>query len=164
METFINDIKSIYDLANEKDENKMMLIDINLLSLQYLAYYLYRIFAKFYNIFEFAIPSKDINQLYKLLNIPVEHDHMKAYPLAGKMTNDKTTLETIILLELEMFDGVDKYIQTLPTQDKYNTIYDFVKTKPLEIIIQDIIDLQKLITGLSISAIRPNYTNNADNI
>ena len=56
-----------------------------------------------------------------------------------------------------MLNKTDKYIQSLPTPGPNAIIYEFIKLKDLSVIIQDIIDLQKLIPGLSVSAIRPNY-------
>ena len=156
MEKFTNDIYGVFELINNNKDVKTI-INITILSKQYLAYYLYRILVKFYNIFEIAIPSTDIKNLYKLLRIPAEHDCAKNYPLAGKMTNDEQLLDLIILTQIDMFNKVDKYIQSLPNPDAYNSIYEFIKIKELPIIIQDLIDLQKLVPGLSVSAIRPNY-------
>jgi hypothetical protein len=156
MEKFTNDIYGVFELINNNKDVKTI-INITILSKQYLAYYLYRILVKFYNIFEIAVPVADIKNLYKLLRIPLEHDSSKNYPLAGKMTNDEQLLDLIILTEIDMFNKVDKYIQSLPNPDAYNNIYEFIKIKDLSIIIQDLIDLQKLIPGLSVSAIRPNY-------
>lgn len=156
MEKFTNDIYGVFELINNNKDAKSI-VNIVILSKQYLAYYLYRIITKFINLFEIAIPSADINNLLKLLRIPKEHNRTKNYPLAGKMTNEEQLLDLIILTAIDMFNKVDKYIQTLPNPDAYNSIYEFIKIKDLPVIIQDIIDLQKLIPGLSVSAIRPNY-------
>jgi len=160
MEKFTNDIYGVFELINNNKDAKSI-VNIVILSKQYLAYYLYRIITKFINLFEIAIPSTDINNLLKLLRIPKEHDRIKNYPLAGKMTNEEQLLDLIILTSIDMFNKVDKYIQTLPNPDAYNNIYEFIKIKDLSVIIQDIIDLQKLIPGLSVSAIRPNYIDDA---
>ena len=85
------------------------------------------------------------------------HNRTKNYPLAGKMVNEEQILDLIILKEIEMFNNLDKYIQLLPNPTGYKYIFDFIKIKDLPIIIQDLIDLQKLIPGLSVSALRPNY-------
>ena len=160
MEKFTNDVYGVFELINNNKDAKSI-VNIVILSKQYLGYYLYRIITKFINLFEIAIPSADINNLLKLLRIPKEHDRTKNYPLAGKMTNEEQLLDLIILTAIDMFNKVDKYIQTLPNPDAYNSIYEFIKIKDLPVIIQDIIDLQKLIPGLSVSAIRPNYIDNA---
>ena len=73
------------------------------------------------------------------------------------MINDEDILDIIILTELDMFNKLDGYINTLPNNTVYKPFYEFIKMKNLTTIIQDIIDLQKLIPGLSVAAIRPNY-------
>ena len=156
MEKFTNDIYGVYELINE-GKNTKSIINVSIISKQYLAYYLYRIITKFMNIVEIAIPSKDISTFLKLLRIPQEHDRRKNYPMAGKMTNDEELLNLIILTSIDMLDKIDKYIKTLPNDAGYSAIYAFIKLKELPIIIQDLIDLQKLVPGLSVSAIRPNY-------
>lgn len=156
MDKFTNDIYGIYELINN-NKNTKTIINISIISKQYLAYYLYRIIIKFINVIEMAIPSKDIMTLFKLLRIPKEHDKRKNYPMAGKMTNDEELLNLIILSSIDILTKVDKYIQTLSNNANYTNIYEFIKLKELPIIIQDLIDLQKLIPGLSVSAIRPNY-------
>lgn len=156
MEKFTNDIYGVYELINE-GKNTKSIINMTVISKQYLAYYLYRIITKFMNAVEVAIPSKDINTLLKLLRIPKEHDRRKNYPMAGKMTNEEELLNLIILTSIDILNKVDKYINTLPNPAGYSNIYDFIKLKELPIIIQDLIDLQKLLPNLSVSAIRPNY-------
>ena len=156
MEKFTNDIYGVYELINE-GKNSKSIINITIISKQYLAYYLYRIITKFMNIVEIAIPSKDINTLLKLLRIPKEHDKLKNYPMAGKMTNDEELLNLIILSAIDTLNKVDKYIKTLPNDTGHSTLYEFIKQKDLPIIIQDLIDLQKLVPGLSVNAIRPSY-------
>jgi len=159
--TFIDDIYKIFETLNSNTDVKSY-IDIKIISKQYLAYYLYRLIIKFINVIEMAIPSKDIMTLFKLLRIPKEHDRRKNYPMAGKMTNDEELLDLIILSSIDILTKTDKYIKTLPNDAGYSNIYDFIKIKDLPIIIQDLIDLQKLIPGLSVSAIRPNYIDDED--
>ena len=161
MDKFTNYIYGVYELINEGKETKSI-INVTVISKQYLAYYLYRIITKFMNVIEVAIPSKDINTVLKLLRIPKEHDRRKNYPMVGKMTNDEELLNLIILSCIDILTKVDKYIQTLPNDAGYSAIYAFIKLKELPIIIQDLIDLQKLVPGLSVSAIRPNYIDDED--
>lgn len=161
MEKFTNDIYGVYELINES-KNTKSIINTTIISKQYLAYYLYRIITKFMNIVEVALPTKDINTLQKLLRIPKEHDRRKNYPMAGKMTNDEELLNLIILSSIDILTKVDKYIKTLPNDSGNSAIYDLIKLKDLPIIIQDLIDLQKLVPGLSVSAIRPNYIDDED--
>ena len=156
MDAFVSDITSIFDLINDNKDSKSI-VNSTIMSKQYLGYYLYRIFTKYILFFENALPSGDIKNLFKYLRIPTEHNRHKNYPLAGKMINDEDILDIIILTELDMFNKLDGYINTLPNNTVYKPFYEFIKMKNLTTIIQDIIDLQKLIPGLSVAAIRPNY-------
>jgi hypothetical protein len=161
MEKFTNDIYGVYELINEGKETKSI-INVVVLSKQYLAYYLYRIMTKLMNAVDVAIPSKDVKTVLQLLRIPKEHDKTKVYPMAGKMTNDEELLNLIILSIIDILNKTDKYIQSLPSTRGYGVIYEFIKLKDLPVIIQDLIDLQKLVPGLSVSAIRPNYIDDED--
>ena len=166
IERFTNDIYGIYDLINGKGGSNNTknpagkLFNVSILSKQYLAYYLYRIFTKFISLFENAIPSKDLKELMKYLRIPADHDRLKPYPLAGRMTNDERLLDLIILLQIEMLNNVNKYIQGLPNDSGYGNFFNFLESKTLNVIIEDLVDLQKLIPGLSVSAVRFNYFDN----
>lgn len=156
LDKFINNINSIYELVNSNKETTAI-FNVSVLSKQYLAYYLYRIFTKFISAFENAIPSKDIRQLMKYLRIPADHDRIKPYPLSGIMTNDERILDLIILSMLDMFMKVNEYIQGLPNTSGYDNIFKFLDGKPLATIIEDLVDLQKLVPGISVAAVRPNY-------
>jgi hypothetical protein len=156
MEKFTNDIYGVYQLINDS-KNEKSIINVTVISKQYLAYYLYRIMTKFISAFEVAMPSSDILTVFKLLRIPAEHDIHNNYPMAGKMTNDEELLNLVILSIIDMLNKVDKFIKTLPSDSGYSELYEFIKLKDLPVIIQDLIDLQRLVPGLSVSAIRPNY-------
>ena len=157
MEAFTNDLYSLYELINNNDESKSFL-NIKTISKQYLAYYIYRIITKYYNIIEIALSSTDINEFMTYLRIPKEHNRMLNYPLSGKLTNDSKILDMIILKGIDILIKTDKYIKSLPSNAVgYDDFYVFFKQKELTIIIQDLIDLQTLIPGLSVPEIRPNY-------
>jgi len=161
MEKFNNNLYSIYELINKNDESKS-LISATIISKQYLAYYIYRIITKYIHIIEFGVNSGDIDEFMLYLRIPKVHNRLLNYPLAGKMTNDDSILNMIILKGIDMLTKTDKYLQTLPSSVKsYTDFYKFFKNKDLPVIIQDLIDLQKLIPGLSVSQIRPNYLNDS---
>ena len=49
MEKFNNDLYAIYELINKNDESKS-LINVTIISKQYLAYYIYRIITKYIHI------------------------------------------------------------------------------------------------------------------
>ena len=157
METFTNDLYSIFELINKNDESKTFM-NIKTISKQYLAYYIYRIITKYYNVVEIGLSSTDINEFMSYLRIPKEHNRMLNYPLSGKLTNDSKILDMIILKGIDILIKTDKYIKSLPSDVvAYDDFYNFFKQKELTIIIQDLIDLQTLLPGLSVPEIRPNY-------
>jgi len=160
MEKFMNDLFSIYELINKNSESKSF-INIKVISKQYLAYYIYRIITKYIKLIELGASHSEILEFMKYLRIPEGHKHNLNYPLAGKMTNDEEILDMIILRGLDMLSKTDKYIKTLPNQEAYIDLFEFLKTKEISIIVQDLIDLQTLIPGLSVPEVRPNYLDDA---
>ena len=157
MEKFTTDLYSIYELINNNDETKTFM-NIKMISKQYLAYYIYRIITKYMLVVEMGVSNGDIREFLSYLRIPKEHNRNLNYPLAGKLTNDTKILDMIILRGIEMLNKTDKYIKSLPSNiTSYEDLYTFFKQKELTVIIQDLIDLQTLIPGLSVPEIRPNY-------
>ena len=159
MEKFSNDIYSIYELINNNESTSF--INVKTISKQYLAYYIYRIITKYMNHFENALKGSEIDNFLILLRIPKIHNRILNYPLAGKMTNDEQLLDMIILTGIDFINKLDKYIQQKPNIEVYVDIFTFLEQKKMPVIIQDLIDLQKLIPGLSVSAIRQNFLNNS---
>ena len=155
--TFRNDIYNIFQLINKGTEGAKTFIDVKLISKQYLAYYLYRIVCKHIRIFEQAVPSNNIADVFLLLKIPREANKSLCYPMAGKMTNDEKMLDIIILSFIQMFEMTLKYISTIPNVRSFKNFLDLITSKDIKTIVQDLIDLQKLLPGLSVSAIRPSY-------
>ena len=157
MDTFTNDLYSVFELINNNDELKTFM-NIKTISKQYLAYYIYRIITKYYNVVEVGLSTTDTNEFMTYLRIPKEHNRLLNYPLAGKLTNDSKILDMIILKGIDILIKTDKYIKSLPSNiTTYDDLYSFFKQKELTIIIQDLIDLQTLLPGLSVPEIRPNY-------
>ena len=161
MEKFVNDIYSIYELINNNNDSKSF-INVKTISKQYLAYYIYRIITKFMNLFEAALTGSAIDEFLTLLRIPKVHNRMLNYPLSGKMTNDEQLLDMITLMGIDMFNKLDKYIKAQSHMDKYADFFTFLELKAMPVIIQDLIDLQKLIPGLSVPAIRQNFIDNSN--
>ena len=162
MEAFTNDIYSIYELINNNDESKSFM-HIKTISKQYLAYYIYRIITKYVKIVELASSNSEIDEYMTYLRIPIEHNRLRNYPMAGKLTNDDKILDMSILKGIDLLTKIDKYIKSLPTNiTSYDDLYKFFAQKELTVIIQDLIDLQTLLPGLSVPEIRPNYLNNSD--
>jgi len=162
MEEFKKNIFNIYDLINNENEKSISLINTKIISKQYLSYYIYRIITKYIILVEISTSSEDVNFFMSLLRIPTEHNRELNYPMAGKMTNETEMLDMIILGGIDMFDKVNNYLKTIDKknkQNKYQEFYKFIKEKDLTTIIKDIMDLQKLLPGLSVPIIRPNYLN-----
>jgi hypothetical protein len=161
MEKFKTNIYNIYELI-KSEKNQKSLINTQVLSKQYLAYYIYRIITKYITLIETAVGKEDINFVFKLLRIPASHDITKPYPMAGKLTSETEHLDLIILGGLDMFEKIDNFLKTLNKknkQDKYGEFYEFLEDKTLENIIKDLMNLQKLLPGISVPIIRPNYYN-----
>jgi hypothetical protein len=162
MEVFTDDLYSIFELINNDNESKSFM-QIKTISKQYLAYYIYRIITKYMNFVELGCSGDDINEFMTYLRIPVEHNRLHNYPLVGKFTNDDKILDMLILKGIDLLTKTDKYIKSLPTNNtSFDDLYKFFKQKELTIIIQDLIDLQTLLPGLSVPQIRPNYLNNSE--
>ena len=163
MDQFKDNINNIYDLINNQDNEKSLsLINTKTISKQYLAYYIYRIVTKYINLVESASSSADVLFFMNLLRIPKDHNRLLPYPMAGKMTNDSSNLDMIILGGVDLFDKVNNYLTALNKNyknSKFKSFYNFLNEKTLPVIIKDIMDLQKLLPGLSVPIIRPNYFN-----
>jgi hypothetical protein len=163
MEEFKNNIFNIYNLIND-DKHENSLVNAKIISKQYLAYYIYRIVTKYMYLVEQSSPSKDIDFFFSLLRIPTEHDKHLNYPISGKLSNEGDLLNMIILSGIQMFEKIDNYLKTLNNknkQNKYKSFYTFMEEKTVSAIIKDIMDLQKLLPGLSVPIIRPNYLDDA---
>ena len=163
MDVFKTNIYNIYNLIND-DKNESSLVNTKIISKQYLAYYIYRIVTKYIYLIETSSNHTDVDFFFSLLRIPKEHDRKLNYPIAGKLTNEPDMLDMIILSGIEMFDKINNFLNTLNNknrQSKYHEFYTFIEEKELSVIIKDIMDLQKLLPGLSVPIIRPNYLDDA---
>ena len=154
----MSDIYDIHELINNDDDSKSF-IKVKTTSKQYLAYYLYRIISKYIDVFD-SIVSKEIKEFLKLLRIPEKQNIKLTYPLVGKMMHDDEILDIIILSAIDIFNKSNKYINTLHNTNMYNKFFEFLKQKNMTTILQDLINLQKLVPGLSAPIIRPNINNN----
>ena len=110
MENFKTNIYNIYELI-KSEKNQKSLINTQVLSKQYLAYYIYRIITKYITLIETAVGKEDINFIFKLLRIPASHDITKPYPMAGKLTSETEHLDLIILGGVDMFEKVDNFLK-----------------------------------------------------
>jgi hypothetical protein len=155
MDKFINDLNGIYELIT--NENSKSFINVKMISKQYLNYYIYRIISKYIMLTMNAVSNNELEKYFKLLRIPKEHNKLLTYPMGGKMTNDEELLDIIFYNGTDILNKIDKYLQSLKNISEYQDFFEFIERKDLQFIIQDLIDLQKLVPGLSVSAIRPNY-------
>jgi len=158
MELFTDDLYSVLDLINKNDDTSSI-IKVKTISKQYLAYYIYRIIVKYIKIVEMGASYSDLIEFMKFMGIPKEHNMENNYPIVGKMINDNDILEVIIIKGIDMLKKTDKYLNSLPNMSAYKHLFEFLNQKDLTTILKDLIDLQKLIPGLSVSAIRPIYLN-----
>lgn len=160
MEEYNDNLYSIFETLNNLDTSKGF-INNKLLSKQYLAYYIYRVITKNYDMFIAAVSNKDMSDFYKYLRIPEMHDKDLPYPLVGKMQNDEEILDLIILAGIDIMNKTQKFIEQNETfKESYPAFFRFIEDKTLEKIIADLIDLYKLLPNLSIPSIRPNVINN----
>ena len=152
MDIFADNIYAIFNLIEEKKDDES-LVNIKVISKQYLTYYLYRIFVKFINFFENALSTSDIKKLLEYFNIPKEHDMKNPYPIAGKIPIDEELLNVIILTFIDIFQKTVTYINSLTSDAIPRNIIEFFKQKDMKTILKDLFDLQKLLPGISISSI-----------
>ena len=95
----------------------------------------------------------------KYLKIPSNHNPKLSYPIVGKMSNDNEMLDMIILRGIDILKKTDAYINSMPNKTAFEDLTTFFNQKDMQTILKDIMDLQKLIPGLSVPAIRPQYLN-----
>ena len=158
MDVFANNMYSIYNLVIKGDET-LSIIKVNVTSKQYLAYYIYRIITKYIAVVELGASYSDITEFMKYLKIPSNHNPKLPYPIVGKMSNDNEMLDMIILRGIDILKKTDAYINSMPNKTTFEDLTTFFNQKDMQTILKDIMDLQKLIPGLSVPAIRPQYLN-----
>jgi len=153
MDQFIADINSLIKIANDP-VGKQPLIEHNTIEKQYIVYYLYRILCKYETLFETTLSYKKIRDIYDLLRIP-EKKNRGCYPMAHKMTNDSNLLDIILLGLVELFNQLNETLKMSFTNNHFSKLKKFIATKPLEVIIQDLIDIQHFVPNLSAPSIKP---------
>jgi hypothetical protein len=120
-----------------------------------LIYYLYRVFCKYRDYIMNVISVEEINNLYKLLNIP--ETSRGCMPMAGRMSNKKDQLDTVLFSLIKVFNDFNMKQKGLVSEDKFNEMLAFFKSKenPKKIL-EDIKVLNILIPDLSTSNIEYN--------
>lgn len=153
MDQFIKDINSLIKIANDP-VGKQPLIEHNIIEKQYIVYYLYRILCKYETLFETTLSYAKIRNIYDLLRIP-EKKKRGCYPMAHKMTNDSNLLDILLLGLVELFNQLNENLKMSLTNNNFTKLKNFLATKKLEVIIQDLIDIQHYVPNLSAPAVKP---------
>lgn len=173
MESFLGNIEQLRNhysnlIPNTEVENveisKMDSVITGIRGLQYLAYYLYRIWFKYLPVMlsanESLINSRSrvMDPVISKLDISGSARRLilagtQPFPLAGRMPNDPTVLNELIK-ELSTQLGATYQHQSLldpaVRHKLYTPMMDFIKRKEkMEIVVEDITRLKLLLPGLS---------------
>ena len=126
-----------------------------------LIYYLYRVFCKYRDTIMNVISIEDINNLYKLLNIP--ENSKGCMPMAGRMSNKKEQLDTALFTLIKVLNDFNMGHKRMVAEDKFKEMMEFFKSKenPKKIL-EDIKVLNILIPNLSTTNIEYNVFDKSD--
>ena len=126
-----------------------------------LIYYLYRVFCKYRDTIMNVISVEDINNLYKLLNIP--ENSKGCMPMAGRMSNKKEQLDTTLFTLIKVLNDFNMGHKRMVAEDKFKEMMEFFKSKenPKKIL-EDIKVLNILIPNLSTTNIEYNVFDKSD--
>ena len=145
---FTVNILNLYS-QNERSGNPKEDITLHKIKTRhFLIYYLYRIFCKYREIIMNVVPTEEINNLYKLLNIP--ENSRGCMPMAGRMSNKKAQLDTTLFTLIKVLNDFNMNQSGLVAEDKFNDMMEFFQSKknPKKIL-EDIKILDILIPNLS---------------
>jgi hypothetical protein len=157
MDLFIQNIQGIYDYVQALDVSNE-LIDSKIIHKQYIAYYLYRIICKYYNIISSITNTVLIREkIFTPLKIP--HNYEGCYALGGRMIRDEDTLDVVINNMIKLLKAFEKK-KTGLLDDSNQDVHDFnefISSKnTVKSINNDIIALYKYLPGISGGAPVPN--------
>jgi hypothetical protein len=153
MDTFIQDINALIMIANEP-VGKQPLIGHNIIEKQYIVYYLYRILCKYEQLFTTNLSYEKVRDIYDLLRIPKEKKNI-CYPMSQKMTSNDNLLNVILTGIVELFNQLNENLKMTMTNNYFMEFTEFLNKKPLEKIIQDLMELHQLVPNLSAPIIKP---------
>ena len=71
------------------------------------------------------------------------------------MTNDNNLLDIILLGLVELFNQLNENLKMSLTNNNFTRLKNFLATKKLEVIIQDLIDIQHYVPNLAAPAVKP---------
>lgn len=157
MDLFIQNIQGIYDYIQALDVSNE-LIDSKVIHKQYIAYYLYRIICKYYNIIS-SITNIILIREKILTPLKIPHNYDGCYALVGRMIRDEDTLDVVINNMMKLLEAFEKK-KTGLLDDSNQDVHDFnefiASKNTVESINNDIITLYKYLPGLSGGAPVPN--------
>ena len=157
MDQFIQDINALIMISNEP-VGKQPLIEHNVIEKQYIVYYLYRIICKYEQLFVTNLSYQVVRDIYKLLRIP-EEKKRGCYPMSQKMTSNDELLNLILTSMVELFNQLNENLKMTMTNKYFMEFKDFLSKKPLERIIQDLMELHQLVPNLSAPIVKPYMYN-----
>lgn len=157
MDQFIQDINALIMISNEP-VGKQPLIEHNVIEKQYIVYYLYRIICKYEQLFITNLSYQSVRDIYKLLRIPKEKKR-GCYPMSQKMTSNDELLNLILTSMVELFNQLNENLKMTMTNKYFMEFKDFLSKKPLERIIQDLMELHQLVPNLSAPIVKPYMYN-----
>jgi len=147
MDQFIQDINSLITISNEP-VTKVKLINNNTIEKQYILYYLYRILCKYEDLFSNTLGYSKVRDIYDLLRIPSNKKQI-CYPMTLKMTSNDNLLKLILMGIVELFNQLNENLKMSLTNSSFKEFTMFLKTKTLNVIINDIMELHLLLPNLS---------------
>ena len=153
MDQFIQDINALIMISNEP-VGKQPLIEHNVIEKQYIVYYLYRILCKYEQLFTTNLSYQMVRDIYKLLRIP-EEKKKGCYPMSQKMTSNDELLNLILSSMVELFNQLNENLKMTMTNKYFMEFKEFLSKKPLERIIQDLMELHQLVPNLSAPIVKP---------
>jgi hypothetical protein len=157
MDQFIQDINALIMIANEP-VGKQPLIEHNVIEKQYIVYYLYRILCKYEQLFTTNLSYQMVRDIYNLLRIPAEKKK-GCYPMSQKMTSNDELLNLILSSMVELFNQLNENLKMTMTNKIFMGFKEFLDKKPLERIIQDLMELHQLVPNLSAPIVKPYMYN-----
>ena len=149
MDIFLQNVQGIYDYVQGLDISAE-LINSKIIHKQYIAYYLYRIICKYYNLIAPITNTVLIREkIFEPLNIPKFHEG--CYALVGRMIRDENVLDVVIDNMLKLLAAFEKKKTGLIDENNQEVkdFNEFIASKnTVNIINNDIIKLYNYLPGL----------------
>lgn len=157
MDIFLQNVQGLYDYVQALDVSAE-LINSKIIHKQYIAYYLYRIICKYYNMISQITNTVLIREkIFAPLKIPRSSEG--CYALVGRMIRDEDVLDVVIDNMMKLLAAFEKKKTGLIDERNKDAkdFNEFIASKnTVEIINGDITKLYKYLPGLSGGAPVPN--------